>query len=119
LNLYPNYTNLTNQTNLNEEKNNFLNKNYNEVLISKEKFIFINPNNLNGLKIKIPNFDSIDVSNIDIILISNFMNLLSLPFITENENYKFSGKIYATEPTIRLGNYFFPFFFFEYNLKLN
>ncbi|EGG21157.1 hypothetical protein DFA_01032 [Cavenderia fasciculata] len=42
-----------------------------------------------------------DMSTIDIIVISNYNNLISLPYITEHTS--FNGKIYATEPTIQIG----------------
>jgi integrator complex subunit 9 len=43
----------------------------------------------------------IDFSEIDVILISNYMNMLALPFITEGTG--FSGVVYATEPTLQIG----------------
>ena len=42
----------------------------------------------------------IDFSEIDVILISNYMNMLALPFITENTSFK--GVVYATEPTLQI-----------------
>lgn len=46
----------------------------------------------------------VDYSEIDVILISNYMNMLALPFITENTG--FSGQVYATEPTLQIGRFF-------------
>lgn len=46
----------------------------------------------------------IDFSEIDIILISNYMNMLALPYITEGTG--FSGTVYATEPTLQIGRFF-------------
>jgi integrator complex subunit 9 len=43
----------------------------------------------------------VDFSEIDVILISNYMNMLALPFITEGTG--FSGSVYATEPTLQIG----------------
>ncbi|KAK2721731.1 integrator complex subunit 9-like isoform X2 [Artemia franciscana] len=40
-------------------------------------------------------------SEIDVILISNYQNILALPYITEETG--FSGCIFATEPTIQIG----------------
>src|SRR5690606_27819058 len=48
-----------------------------------------------------PEFGLVDRSAVDIILISNYQNLLALPFITEYS--KFKGKVFATEPTIQIG----------------
>ena len=42
-----------------------------------------------------------DISEIDLILISNTKSLIGLPFITESGQFK--GQIYATEPTIEFG----------------
>lgn len=43
----------------------------------------------------------IDFSQVDVILISNYMCMLALPFITEGTG--FSGIVYATEPTLQIG----------------
>lgn len=43
----------------------------------------------------------VDFSEIDIILISNYMNMLALPYITEGTG--FNGTVYATEPTLQIG----------------
>lgn len=45
----------------------------------------------------------IDLSEIDVILISNLHNMLALPYITEYTS--FSGKILATEPTVQMARY--------------
>lgn len=49
----------------------------------------------------IPRFDLIDLSTIDIILISDSLLMLALPYVTERSG--FSGRVYATEPTIEFG----------------
>lgn len=46
----------------------------------------------------------IDFSEIDVILISNYMNMLALPYITEGTGFK--GLVYATEPTLQIGRFF-------------
>lgn len=46
----------------------------------------------------------IDFSEIDVILISNYMNMLALPYITEKTNFK--GTVYATEPTLQIARFF-------------
>jgi len=46
----------------------------------------------------------IDFSEIDAILISNYMNMLALPYITEKTNFK--GVVYATEPTLQIARFF-------------
>ncbi|KAF5285910.1 hypothetical protein FQA39_LY04371 [Lamprigera yunnana] len=43
----------------------------------------------------------IDFSQIDVILISNYLCMMALPFITEGTG--FQGKVYATEPTLQIG----------------
>lgn len=56
------------------------------------------------MKYSVPSFESVgDLSTIDIILISNFENMLALPFITEYSSFR--GRIYATEPTIQIGRF--------------
>jgi len=42
-----------------------------------------------------------DMENVDFIFISNFYSIMALPLITEYTH--FTGKIYATEPTIEFG----------------
>lgn len=46
----------------------------------------------------------IDFSEIDVILISNYLNMLALPYITEKTGFK--GEIYATEPTLQIARFF-------------
>lgn len=46
----------------------------------------------------------IDFCDIDVILISNYMNMLALPYITEGTG--FNGTVYATEPTLQIGRFF-------------
>lgn len=67
----------------------------------------------------------VDFSEIDVILISNYMNMLALPYITGKfrnifcevsflqqflnviaEGIGFSGTVYATEPTLQIGRFF-------------
>lgn len=58
---------------------------------------------INGgpLKMQIPRLESVDFSQVDVILISNYMNMLALPYVTEHTEFK--GVIYATEPTKQIG----------------
>ncbi|XP_065313668.1 uncharacterized protein LOC135923011 isoform X1 [Gordionus sp. m RMFG-2023] len=49
----------------------------------------------------VPQNATINFSQIDIILISNYVNMLALPYITEHKGFK--GSIYATEPTFHFG----------------
>ncbi len=52
-----------------------------------------------------PPLDKItDFSEIDVILISNYTNMLALPYITENTGFK--GVVYATEPTLQIARFF-------------
>lgn len=51
-----------------------------------------------------PSDKIINFSEIDVILISNYMNMLALPYITEKTG--FSGTVYATEPTLQIGRFF-------------
>ncbi|KAI1732877.1 integrator complex subunit 9 [Ditylenchus destructor] len=44
---------------------------------------------------------NVDPSLIDVILVSNWMSLMALPFITEKSNFR--GTIYSTEPTVQFG----------------
>jgi integrator complex subunit 9 len=57
-----------------------------------------------------PEFEFLDLATIDVVLISNFYNILALPFITEHIGFK--GKIYATEPTVQMGRYFIILYIF-------
>ncbi|CAH1979174.1 unnamed protein product [Acanthoscelides obtectus] len=43
----------------------------------------------------------IDFSQVDVILISNYLCMMALPFITEGTGFK--GRVYATEPTLQIG----------------
>lgn len=43
----------------------------------------------------------VDFTDIDFILVSNYMTMLALPFITENTGFK--GVVYMTEPTLHIG----------------
>lgn len=45
----------------------------------------------------------VDFADIDVILVSNYMTMLALPFITENTGFK--GVVYMTEPTLHIGKY--------------
>lgn len=50
-------------------------------------------------------FRLIDISLIDVVLISNPRNMTALPYLTERRNYK--GLILATEPVLFIGRYNF------------
>nr|CAH7765744.1 unnamed protein product [Callosobruchus chinensis] len=43
----------------------------------------------------------IDFAQVDVILISNYLCMMALPFITEGTDFK--GRVYATEPTLQIG----------------
>ncbi|CAG8615524.1 1728_t:CDS:2 [Racocetra fulgida] len=47
--------------------------------------------------VETPVFSSVDWKSIDFILITNYKNMLALPYITEYSEFR--GKVYATEPT--------------------
>lgn len=49
----------------------------------------------------IPLTKLVDFADIDVILVSNYMTMLALPFITENTGFK--GVVYMTEPTLHIG----------------
>lgn len=49
----------------------------------------------------IPEFDLVNMSEIDAILISNYHCMLALPYLTEYTNFR--GVIYATDPTLYIG----------------
>ncbi|DAZ97890.1 TPA: hypothetical protein N0F65_012153, partial [Lagenidium giganteum] len=53
------------------------------------------------LRINLPAIHTIDVESLDIILISNHLSLLALPFLTESLGFK--GTVYATELTMAFG----------------
>lgn len=46
----------------------------------------------------------VEFSQVDVILISNYLCMLALPFITEGTGFK--GMVYATEPTLQIGRLF-------------
>ena len=52
----------------------------------------------------VPTECSVDISDIDAILISNSLSMLALPFFTEHPD--FNGCVYATEPTANIGKFF-------------
>ena len=54
----------------------------------------------------IPDSGLVDFSEIDAILISNYTCMLALPYITEEEETGFRGRIFATEPTLQFGRLF-------------
>ncbi|ENN70832.1 hypothetical protein HUJ04_004963 [Dendroctonus ponderosae] len=43
----------------------------------------------------------IDFAQVDVILISNYMCMMALPFVTEGTGFR--GRVYATEPTLHIG----------------
>lgn len=51
--------------------------------------------------VSIPFFDNINLTQVDAVIISNYQNILALPYLTERDD--FDAAIYATEPTIQLG----------------
>ncbi|CAG8485414.1 403_t:CDS:10 [Diversispora eburnea] len=67
----------------------------------------IEPNGVNARRIRgqflveAPEFSGIDWSTIDFILITNYKQILALPYVTEYTDFR--GKIYATEPTVIFG----------------
>merc|ERR1719309_200983 len=46
----------------------------------------------------------VDYSDIDVILVSNYLRMLALPYITEGTG--FQGRIFMTEPTLQIGKLF-------------
>lgn len=48
-----------------------------------------------------PQRELLDLSTIDVILISNYHCMMALPYITEHTG--FTGTVYATEPTLQIG----------------
>uniref|UniRef100_A0A8C5CQD4 Integrator complex subunit 9 n=1 Tax=Gadus morhua TaxID=8049 RepID=A0A8C5CQD4_GADMO len=48
-----------------------------------------------------PQRELMDLSTIDVILISNYHCMMALPYITEHSG--FTGAVYATEPTLQIG----------------
>eukprot|EP01130_Rhizamoeba_saxonica_P001890 TRINITY_DN11713_c0_g1_i1.p1 TRINITY_DN11713_c0_g1~~TRINITY_DN11713_c0_g1_i1.p1 ORF type:complete len:652 (+),score=107.52 TRINITY_DN11713_c0_g1_i1:30-1985(+) len=53
------------------------------------------------VKYHTPRLNMVDLSSVDVILISNYYNMLALPYLTEY--YGFNGRIFATEPTGYIG----------------
>lgn len=49
----------------------------------------------------IPSMDTVDIQRVDVILISNHLQMFALPYITERLGY--TGSIYVTEPTFYFG----------------
>ncbi|XP_072265189.1 integrator complex subunit 9 [Pyxicephalus adspersus] len=49
----------------------------------------------------LPETQLIDLSTVDVILISNYHCMMALPYITEHTG--FNGTVYATEPTVQIG----------------
>ncbi|CAH6827864.1 Ints9 [Phodopus roborovskii] len=49
----------------------------------------------------LPETELIDLSTVDVILISNYHCMMALPYITEHTG--FTGTVYATEPTMQIG----------------
>ena len=52
----------------------------------------------------LPDLSVVDLSNIDAIVISNYTNVLSLPYVTEETG--FNGMIFMTEPCLHFGRLF-------------
>ncbi|KAK5880423.1 hypothetical protein CesoFtcFv8_023453 [Champsocephalus esox] len=52
----------------------------------------------------LPERELLDLSTIDVILISNYHCMMALPYITEHTG--FTGTVYATEPTLTIGRLF-------------
>lgn len=50
-----------------------------------------------------PQRELLDLSTVDVILISNYHCMMALPYITEHTG--FTGTVYATEPTLQIGRY--------------
>lgn len=53
------------------------------------------------MKYHVPDFNMVDLGTVDVILITNFYNMLALPYVTEYSDFK--GKIFATVPTVHIG----------------
>ncbi|KAF4523843.1 hypothetical protein B566_EDAN016808 [Ephemera danica] len=52
----------------------------------------------------VPASNVVDFSQVDVILISNYLCMLALPFVTEDTGFR--GVVYATEPTLQIGRLF-------------
>ncbi|KAF6041190.1 INTS9 [Bugula neritina] len=50
-----------------------------------------------------PEIDAINLNNLDAIIVSNYLSILALPFVTEGTGFK--GTIYATDPTVQTGRH--------------
>lgn len=59
--------------------------------------VFIN----STLEFSTPQFDLINIEDIDAVLISNFNSMLALPYLTKLKEFR--ANIYVTEPTMHLG----------------
>lgn len=53
------------------------------------------------IRVQLPLFEAVDMSDVDVLLLSNCQSVLSLPFLTEQCGFR--GSIYASEPTVQLG----------------
>lgn len=62
--------------------------------------MYINDGNL---KFHYPQFEMINIQDIDVVCITNYHNMLALPYLTEYLG--FNGRIYATEPTMNIGKF--------------
>jgi len=71
-----------------------------EELCELNNYVFVDSTPLFG----VPSEFSIDISEIDVILISNSTSILALPYYTNNP--EFNGTVYATEPTVNIGKFF-------------
>lgn len=56
---------------------------------------------LNSVHSTSPQLGLMDMSEVDVILISNYHCMMALPYMTEYTNFK--GVVYATEPTLHIG----------------
>eukprot|EP00058_Branchiostoma_floridae_P003826 XP_002589314.1 hypothetical protein BRAFLDRAFT_217919 [Branchiostoma floridae] len=54
-------------------------------------------------EVGIPEDGLLDLSTVDVILVSSFQCILALPYITEYTGFNGTGMIYATEPTAQMG----------------
>src|SRR5687768_17597195 len=52
----------------------------------------------------VPVENAIDISEIDVILVSNSASIMAIPYFTDNPD--FNGTIYATEPAMTIGKFF-------------
>ncbi|EGC28355.1 hypothetical protein DICPUDRAFT_160278 [Dictyostelium purpureum] len=92
-----NYNNNNNNSDSGKEKDQEFNQCYKNI----NGVLYVD-NGCSNIKYSCPIFEMIDdFSTIDVILLTNYTNIYSLPFITEYTN--FQGKIFATEPTVQIG----------------